>query len=291
MATSFLYVDFLKSIDDLEFYNPTTIVEYGEDLGLLQQRFECLREEQEERTQGDENAKKVWSEGMATDIFPEEQLITLDDVRKRANGAIRALRHRKSCFFPKVPDGFASNNQKGWHGYRWKQMIPRQYWSYEEWKAFQARVKTLEERSGQSGSDTEDEQTPEPVPLTGETEEQSAENQKSKIFVTPCRLWLSVATLLVVFGLFFMVPFKTDERSDISDKKSAQENTVPLSSQMSFGDALKATANEKRIIPDPDPAHWEDFVAGWNGRPYAPTQKNDHPKLFLNEPLILTHLL
>ncbi len=145
MATSFRYADYLKIIENNETHNPTTIVQNAEEAGLLQKQFEEAQQAQQEKTRGVEQTRKNWPKHQA-ELFPEstEEQLTIEDIRRRSHGSIRSLHHRKRGEFPESPDGLASNGQRGWLGYRWKKLLPRESWTDEEWEEFQRELTAWE---------------------------------------------------------------------------------------------------------------------------------------------------
>ncbi len=127
---------FPKKNEDKIIHKPITIVAMAEERGLLQKRLEEVLKQEGNKDHVDK-AKDKWSPAMEA-LIPktEQKTITIDDIRRRAQNATR---RRKGNLLKDIPsDELASNGQPGLFGYRWKLLIPRDYWRDQEWEAFQA---------------------------------------------------------------------------------------------------------------------------------------------------------
>ena len=257
MAATFLYADFLKIIEDKVIHNPITIVAMAEERGLLQIRLEEVLKQEGDKDHVDK-AKEKWSPAMQAH-FPktEQKTITIDDIRRRAQNAVR---RRKGNLLKDIPsDGLASNGLPGLSGHRWKLLIPRDCWEDEEWQEFQAFLSSLEYPVTETNPSVNEDLVPgediqehpkNDQPISRREENESLEEMsrthpsatRSILSTLACRgLWIVLATGIALSLLF--VPQENPTELD-PDSKADDLYSQALN-------AYKSKAKPERLVQIP----------------------------------------
>ena len=269
MAATFLYADFLKIIEDKVIHNPITIVAMAEERGLLQIRLEEVLKQEGDKDHVDK-AKEKWSPAMQAH-FPktEQKTITIDDIRRRAQNAIR---RRKGNLLKDIPsDGLASNGQPGLFGYRWKRLIPRDNWTDQEWEAFQTFLSDLDKQ-------TENQSDDEP-----KLEEPTTRKKRRPICLVSSIACVALLMMICQLGWWGDQHKKTrrDMLMHEANSRLIEAFSQPTANELSMSPRDYVSKRSIRTPIDPRPLNWDALTSTWQED--APLDKNgrEPPGLFI----------
>ncbi len=266
MDTPVRYADFIKSIGNTEIHNTTTIIEIAEASGLLQRLFEQKKAAQLSKTQDIDEAKRHWSDERPELQFPEsDEPITIEGTRVQAHGAIRGLQHRKrkQNQFPKKPDGLASNDEKGWLGFRWKLALTDLNWTREEWEALNREFQEWQE--------------------TTSIREESKSERKPTVSWRPLALFLfsSACLGLAVSVCWFENGKQLHTESQFATKKLSTGSFIqPSEEEINMSPSNYVSTN---LGPTtcPQPPKWHELSITWQGSSPAVVATGGRPVMLL----------